>query len=210
MQIQSLRKYLTAAFLLGVLVVPTQAYATSFVNNTGLASPVTTITFSELGLSVNTVVTTQYAGLGVSFGPNLYQDGQTGFPNITGNTLTNFDQTGAAYVFNYSIFFNGPVTSAAFASVSNGSTHTFSAYLAGALVESFSNVVSTGLPNFFGFTGITFDEIRVNTAGDFMILDNLQIGQSAAAVPEPGTLLLLGTGLAAVAVGARRRVKKQI
>ena len=77
--------------------------------------------------------------------------------------------------------------------ITNGYTDTFTALLNGLVVETAS--ATTGNWAYYGFTGIVFDQIRVNIGGDVHInnhmrLDNIQIG--AAAVPEPGTLALLG------------------
>jgi hypothetical protein len=76
--------------------------------------------------------------------------------------------------------------------VTNPGTSTFTALLANVPVESFSAATTfTSLDDFYGFQGITFDQIRVDVGGfnQAMLLDNLQIGTSA--VPEPTTLVLL-------------------
>jgi hypothetical protein len=190
-------KLVIAAF---ILISPLAANATPIFNNFGLAAPDTTITFDEILLTPNQSVTNEYAGLGVTFTPNLYYSPQTDFPNITGNTLGNFGDGNT--VFTYSINFLQLQDEAAFAMVSNGSTWLFEALLNGIVVESFSEIVNTITPNFYGFNGILFDEIRVSDS-DFMLIDNLQFSQ---AVPEPGTLALLGIGL--LGMGAARRRKK--
>jgi hypothetical protein len=89
----------------------------------------------------------------------------------------------------------------------DGTTATFTALLGGAAVEAFSAAPSvSALTNYYGFAGITFDQIHVHVKVvekvgqiDFvvnhpMLLDNLQFGNSAQAVPEPASLSIVGIG----------------
>ena len=69
---------------------------------------------------------------------------------------------------------------------------------------------------YIGFSGGGFDQVRlratfVTTAGTFgdgapngLPIDNIELAAPAAVVPEPGTLALLGLGLAGAAISRRR------
>jgi VPDSG-CTERM motif len=199
-----------AIALLGTLafaITTAQVEAVPIHNTTGLASPVTTIDFNA-SLGDGTVVTNQYAGLGVTFSPNLVYDtiySGAGIPNIGGGQLRNFAGT---VVDPFSLLFAVDQTEVAFAMATNPGTSTFSAYLDGVLVESFSAATDVSSSNnFFGFSGIVFDEIRVDAggSGSAMLLDNLQMGTAAtASVPDAGATASL-LGLAMFGLGALRR-----
>ena len=197
-------KQVTMGTVLGVAVLVGgigQAQATSLVNNFGLASPTSTITFDEIVFAQNTVVDTQYAGLGVAFTTGLQYDSQgpETFPGITGHYLGNNDGVNLSSIVNpFSIFFGPAVTAAAFGMANGPTTTLFEALLGGSLVESFS--VATTFDNsdqsFYGFTGIMFDEIQITLRGTGLEtaanIDNIQFNP----VPEPSTIFLFGSGLA--------------
>tara|TARA_R110001583_G_C5556851_1_gene400852 strand:+ start:284 stop:946 length:663 start_codon:yes stop_codon:yes gene_type:complete len=181
--------------------------ATFLDNSTGLTSPVTTVTFSEVALSNGAVVTNQFSAFGVEFGSlsptaGIYFSSGGG---SSGAGLQNFfPDTYNPFV----ISFSTAVSEAAFEMITNGTTDTFTALLNGAVVETAST--ATGGFSFYGFSGIVFDEIRVGIGGDVgtgnsrhMRLDNVQIG-SAVSVPEPSTIALLGLGLFGAGYARRR------
>lgn len=181
-------------------------------NSTGLTSPVTTVTFSEVALANDTVVTDQFLGLGMEFGALSPTDGLY-FSSTAGSQgagLQNFfPDTYNPFV----IYFTTAVSEAAFEMITNGTTDTFTAFLNGNVVETAS--LRTGLWRFYGFTGIVFDEIRVGIGGDVgsgnqrhMRLDNVQIG-SAVSVSEPPILTILALGLMGLAGLSFARYRRQ-
>lgn len=180
--------------------------ATPIINNTGIASPARTISFSESTFPTGTEITNQYASLGATFSPGLFYDVQPIF--FPTDFLANFNVSGLFYN-PASIVFSQDQTAAAFAMQTNPGTSTFEALLNGVVVESFNAATTLSvLPdlsnasNFYGFTGITFNEIRITAPpnGSFQI-DNLQLSN---AVPEPATIALMGIGLVGMGFSRKR------
>lgn len=205
-----------AAALGGAVVLlsgwPNIASATLLNNGTGLASPDATITFSEVAVAQNAAVTNQFAALGASF-TGLFMDpcvANSGnfFPNMSGRTLGNFavcqPPPGEAP---FSILFSEDVSEAAFVLIGNAGFPELTALLDGNVVESGlgPSVSISGQTNWYGFTGIVFDEIQVDPAVfqnfSTVRIDNLQFVAAPAdtgggEAPEPATIALLAVGLA--------------
>jgi hypothetical protein len=134
------------------------------------------------------------------------------YPNMSGNSIINE----AEWISTFS--FSGPVSGAAFNFVTTGGDVTFTAFLGAAEVEYFT--ASTGdiaSNNFYGFTGISFDRIHIDTTsveGVSYILDNLQVassfdGSPVTQVPEPESYAMFMAGLALMGFIARRRKNGQ-
>ncbi len=197
------KRVLTAA-LLASLAFAAPAFAAPIIaSSNGIAAPAQTITFDELVFPANTLITNQYAALGVTFTSGLRYSPQTGFPNITGNTLGNF----SPYVAGpYTLSFSSLQSSAAFAMVSNSSVYTFQSFLGASLVESFDSVIgASSASNFFGFSGSNFDSIRITSnSNDSFLIDNLKLS-SVGAVPEPTTWMLMLLGMVGIGFSMRRK-----
>jgi len=164
--------------------------------STGLTTPDVLIDFEAGALTGGTVVTTQFSGVTFGTNYNLFTGGAA--PNISGRFLGDVGSTGPG-----SIFFDNDVTEAGFFFRTNPTTTTFTALFNGGIVESFA--ASTDLSsssNFYGFSGIVFDEIQISIASGGYNLDSLQFSQ---AIPEPGSLAVFGLGL--IGLGALRRRK---
>jgi hypothetical protein len=75
--------------------------------------------------------------------------------------------------------------------------------LGAGVVDSFIATVGTTGNNFYGFTGVSFDSIRItNQASDFWLIDNVQIG---GVIPEPATWAMLISGFGLIGTALRRR-----
>ena len=179
-------------------------------STTGLAGATSTITFDEIVLPTGTLVTNQYAGLGLTINPGLYYSPQTGFGNVQGNDLGNFNFVDPNVFTPQTFSFGSTLNGAAFAVASNNSNYLFEALLGGLVVDSFTANVGTSSADFYGFSGISLDAIRVtDLTADFYLIDNVQQGATVSngAVPEPATwaMMLLGFGMAGFGLRNRRK-----
>jgi hypothetical protein len=126
---------------------------------------------------------------------------------MSGNSIIN----AAEWISTFS--FSGPVSGAAFNFVTTGGDTIFTAFLGADMVEEFTAVTGEANDNFYGFTGISFDRIHIDTTsveGVSYALDNLQVASSleiaaVTQVPEPESYAMFMAGLGLMGFIARRR-----
>ena len=206
-----MRNLLLASMPFVLLLASSSAHA-SFINaaSTGIASPTTTITFDEVVLPFQTVITNQYSSYGVSFSPYaVYEASEVGnLGGLQGHYVGNFFPGGSALQVE-SIVFSAPVSGATFALFTQSGTTSFKAYFQNNLVEEMT--VSTGTGGLFtgtngkyyGFENITFDRIdfQVTSSDHASIFDTIQF----QTVPEPSSFALVGLGGISLVIAACRR-----
>lgn len=172
-------------------------------NESGLVSNFVTQTFDS-NSGDESVAGSQFAGL--NFGPGNYVSNAYGgaFSNMSNSVISNFTLAGCCATPTY-LHFNDPVSEVAFAFVSNPGFSTFTALLGNIEVETFSPFTDF-MGDFYGFTDIYFDTIRIEAGGDnnAYILDNLQYHST---VPTPGILELVGIALLGMGMGRLRQPK---
>jgi PEP-CTERM motif len=186
-----------------------------------------TITFNEL--TPGSVLSSQYAALGAVFTPNAFTgDGSSasGEPWATNTHMTIVDSQGpdvggvgsstlvggnvlrsrpgwlgengdASFLVSFSV----PVTSfsADFADVTEFEDVTIWAYNGATLLGSVSGTAEGDFTLSYAAAAITSVAVRPGNFFDYVAVDNINF----APVPEPGSYLLMGLGLAALAL--RRR-----
>ena len=169
------------------------AQAASLNNSTGISNPGTTITFSEIPLADSTPLTNEYSSLGVTFTNLFYNTKNYDFPNISPPTASNFSNITNIASNPFLISFAQLQTGAAFSLVTDSLVSSnFEALFENTVVDSFNFETDSIDPNnFHGFTGVTFDAIRINAGGGAALIDNIQFNSAftPTAVPEPFTII---------------------
>jgi hypothetical protein len=177
---------------------------------TGIASPAVTITFDEHVLATDTSVTNQYADLGATFSPNVFYSPQTNFGHVQGNDVGNYTSNVAEGPIDpVTLSFSTTQNGAAFSFDADNTPYRFDALLGGVVVDTFSATVFVSNNDFFGFTGDTFDSIKITRTdagqGPFWVLDNIQLGSTTSAVPEPASLGWTSGVLIGIVLALRKR-----
>jgi hypothetical protein len=130
--------------------------------------------------------------LGVTFSGLFSNTTNAGYPNISVPAARNFSGWNSNSTF--LISFTQSQSQAAFSLATGGSgTSTFQALLNNSVVDTFSIATDTNNSNnFYGFTGVTFDTIKVMAGGSFnsAFIDNIQFSPATAQnVPEPFSII---------------------
>ena len=182
--------------------------------STGLANPIQTITFGEIALTDNTPVFDQWSSFGVLVSGSLFAGnppafGGSPFPTTA---LYNFSlQPALCCTSMFAMFFTSVLHGAAFNFFSQPTSTTFQAFLSGQLVSSFTAPTGPVAGSWYGFENVAFDQVQVTLASSVPAgLDNLHTTDvPTAVVPEPSTVILVGSGLALVGLAQVRRRRRQ-
>lgn len=171
----------------------------------GLSDADVTITFDEVALARGTQVTDQFESFGVTFSPAVtYFPSISPRPNFDGAAVLDFNFAAGTAGTPVTLNFTDTVSAVSLLTSGNFGQVTFSAFLGGSLVESFTSSVDLTANNFYGFEGIRLDALTLTPSGsNSFALDELAF--DIAPVPVPASLPLLVGGMLGLGWMARRR-----
>jgi hypothetical protein len=195
---------LFALFAAGAHADDIEGTGTNFFGSTQITN------FSEIPLPANTPVTTQYAGLGITFSPGVFYDPQNGTEfGLPLNDVGNYQDFSTAHVDPVTINFSQVQTGVEFLMAADGTPYLFEALNGGQAVDFFTTTVNSPAL-FYGFFNVPFDQIEISQAGTgggpYWLISDIETGVSPA--PEPPSLALLGIGLLGLAPAVRWRLPK--
>ncbi|MFN2324501.1 MAG: PEP-CTERM sorting domain-containing protein [Gemmatimonadales bacterium] len=208
-----MRSTLLGLLTLAALNAPASAqFRSSWDPASWIPDPTGLITFD--GHADGELLTDQYlVSHGVSFENLEFNNPSAIFPDAPYAWNTIGGQPWSSII----IRFTTPVTALAFQAVANGGAGVFEAFLGNAMLFSV-NTLTHQEPGWKGFENVTADWIRFTAPEDtngLIGIDNVQWFRESGGddlapldptvVPEPATLVLVATGLAAVAAFRRRR-----
>ncbi len=163
----------------------------------------TTITFSEVAVTNNSAVNTQFSGFGVEFGKSggtvtwkMASSTLIGGANFSGKFLFSQGATNNSSSNYLNILFGSDVDAAGgfFEFNASASPITIAAYSNNVLVEAlnYTNNNCCATSAFLGFNNIVFDELRISNLKDRTFYLHGLTFSGVNAVPEPGSLALAG------------------
>jgi len=193
-------KHLLAIVALAVLIVSAPAFAQNLVANGSFETGYWTGWTTGGNFTDTEVVTNGFDAYGPEDGTYFAALGPVGSPGTLGQTFS--DQAGTQYTFSFYLAASGDHPSF-FSAMWDGTT-----------------VLSLTDPSFFNHQWQQYSFTEIGTGNDsisfsfqddpgYMALDNVAVSSSSGtgSTPEPGSFLLLGSGVLALGARARRKFR---
>lgn len=187
-----MKKLIAAAMF--ILMIPFSANATELIINGGFESGLSG--WSSSGADLMTV----YSGYGVSGSAAALGFDNTGFATLSQTISTT---PGATYDFSF--------YSLAYQIAGNQLGYSFSGFDNAVFVQTTTSYLQT-LDSFLATAPTTSVELYFATdpSTGYWCIDNVSVQQETAPVPEPGTFVLFGAGMAGLAFLNRRRKNQNV